>query len=135
VWIVAALFALPSALSLHLCIKYALIGGINYYKRVVLFELLVSCVLPLCVIAVSYIMTARHLVKSAQPISEGTQSPQLNACTNTAKIVLGLTAVFLISYVPCHVFWVYFLWTDHSMKSSDRHFKSSCAFIFSMCLL
>jgi multisubunit Na+/H+ antiporter MnhB subunit len=66
-----------------------------------------STVLPLCVIAFSYTKTARHLVKSAQPISEETQIPQLKTRNITAKIVVGLTVVFLISYVPNHVLWTY----------------------------
>jgi hypothetical protein len=113
VWIVTAFFVLPSALSKDFCQKFSGPHCLAYYKEVVLFELLVSCVLPLCVIAFSYIMTARHLLKSARPISEGTQSPQLNTRTNTAKIVLELTAVFLISYVPYHVFSRYVVLNKH----------------------
>ena len=75
----------------------------------VIFELLVSCVLPLCVIAYSYIMIALHLVKSSRSISEGTQNRQLNTRRNTAKIVVGLTVVFLISYVPYHAFSTYII--------------------------
>jgi hypothetical protein len=59
------------------------------------------------------------LVKSARPISEGRQSPQLNTRTNTAKIVLGLTAVFLISYVPYHIFWTYVILNKHPYY--DKH--------------
>jgi hypothetical protein len=71
-----------------------------------IFELLTSCVIPLCVIAFSYIMTARHLLKKL-PLTEGTQNPQQKTRNNTAKIVLGLTVVFLISYVPLHIGIVY----------------------------
>jgi hypothetical protein len=120
VWIVAALFALPSALSGHLCTKYYILHCETYMKTVVLFHLLVSCVLPLCVIAFSYIMTARHLVKSAQPISEGKQNPQLNTRKNTAKIGLGLTVVFLITYVPSHVMRTYGIF--NILPLTDGHF-------------
>jgi hypothetical protein len=112
VWTVAALFAIPSGLSKYLCEEYKTFGTIRYYQRVVIFELIVSCVLLLCVIAFSYIMTARHLVESSPPISEGTQNPQLNKRRNTAKIVVGLTVVFMISYVPYHVFWTYIIYTE-----------------------
>jgi len=80
---------------------------VNYYQRVVIFELLVSCVLSFIVIAFSYIMTTRHLVDISRSISEGTQNPQLKARRNTAKIVVGLTVVFVISYVPYHAFSTY----------------------------
>jgi hypothetical protein len=54
-WIVAALFAVPSALSQHLCAEFTIVRHITYYQRVVTFELLVSCVLPLCVIVFTHI--------------------------------------------------------------------------------
>jgi hypothetical protein len=97
VWIVAALFTVPSALSKYMC-EDILSRCMPYYQRVVIFELLVPCVLPLCVIAFTYIMTARHLVQSSCTVSEGTQYPQLKNRRNTAK--MGLTVVFMISYVP-----------------------------------
>jgi hypothetical protein len=107
VWIVAALFAVPSALSKSVCKELQLSRPIAYYQLVVIFELLVSCVLPLCVVAFSYVMTARPLVESSRSITEGTQNPQMETRRSTAKIVVGLTVVFLISFVPYHVFWTY----------------------------
>jgi hypothetical protein len=121
VWIVAALFAVPSARSRFMCGDSFLY--IKYHQHIVIFELFVSCVLPLCVIAFSYIMTACHVVKNSCSLSEGTQNPQLNTRKNTAKVVLGLTVVFLISYLPYHIFIWYF--SSHmivdvsSVKSSD----------------
>jgi hypothetical protein len=108
VWIVAALFALPSALSGNHCSGSIFLFIAKYYYHVVLFYFLVSCVFPLCVIAFSYIMTARHLLESSSPISEETQNPRLNKRRDTAKIMLGLTIVSLISYVPYHILEVYF---------------------------
>jgi len=82
VQISAAFFAVPSALSKYLCKEFFTLRKITYYQRVVTFELLVSCVLPLIVIAFTYTMTARHLVESSLSISEGTKNPQLG---NTQK--------------------------------------------------
>jgi hypothetical protein len=112
VWIVAALISVPSAVSRYQCAKDATMTPTTYYQLVVIFELLTSCVLPLCVIAFTYNMTARHLVESSHSISEGTENPQLKTHRNTAKIVVGLTVVFLVSYVPYHVFLTYIIWTQ-----------------------
>jgi hypothetical protein len=112
VWIVAALFAIPSALSKYVCEGLLFPSLKTYYQHVVIFELLVSCVLPLCLIAFSYVMAARHLAESSRSVSEGTQNPQLKTCRNTAKVVVGLTVVFLTSCVPYHVFWTYINYTD-----------------------
>jgi hypothetical protein len=130
VWIVAALFAVPSVLSKYQCEHFGKI--IQYYKYVVIFELIVSCVLPLCVVTFSYIMTARHLVERSCSISEGTQIHQLTTRRNTAKIVVGLALVFMISYVPYHALWAYFIYTEKDsfpyvlndlLKNSDYKFQ------------
>jgi len=125
VWIVAALFAVPSALANYLCQDYHLSVSKTYYQHVVVFELLVSCVLPLCVIVFTYIMTARHLVESSRSLAEGTQNLQLETRRNTAKIVVGLTVVFVISYVPYHCFWSYFICTIKHTIHSGGNINSS----------
>ena len=107
VWIVAALIALPSVRAQYLFCNSTLLWRTNYYKLLSIFHLIVSCVLPLIVIAFSYTMTARHLLGSSRPISEGTQNPQLNTRRNTALVLLGLTVVFIISYVPFHIYETY----------------------------
>jgi hypothetical protein len=60
------------------------------------------------VIAFSYITTARHLLESSCSLSEETQNSKLNTRKNTAKVLLRLTFVFLISYVPSHFLETYF---------------------------
>jgi hypothetical protein len=80
-------------------------------------------------------MTARHLVKSAQPISEETQNPQMNTRKNTATIVLGLTVVFLISYVPYHVWWTYLVFNTFSLLDENFVDKLDYTYMFSTCLL
>jgi len=147
-WIVAALFAIPSALSKYLCQDYNFLIITTYYQLVVIFELLVSCVLPLCVIAFSYIMTARRLMESSCPISDGTENPQLKIRRSTAKIVVGLTVVFVFSYVPYHVFWTYFICTIEkssieknifSRKNTDffrySNYKFQYTYLISTCFL
>jgi hypothetical protein len=119
VWIIAAFFAVPSAISQYLCKVSFFAAGTTYYKRVVIFELLVSCVLPFCVIAFTYIMTARHLVNSSRLLSDGTQNPQLETRRTTAKVVVGLTVVFLIGFVPYHAVWVYVIYTEKERHLTD----------------
>ena len=140
VWIVAALFALPAALSKDFCAACYNANCIVYYQRVVMFELLVSCVFPLCLIAFSYIMTARHLVKSARPISQETQNSQLNTCKSTAKIVVGLTVVFLISSAPYHAFWTYIVFNENMYFDVDspivtKEYKLQYTHLVLACLL
>jgi hypothetical protein len=149
VWFVAALFAVPTTLSNYMCKELLNLRVKNYYQRVVIFELLVSCVFPLCLIAFCYITTARHLVVSSRSISEGTQNPQLKTRRNSAKVVVGLTIVFVISYVPYHVFWTYKIlnekeyelignfndFIDHSnYKLLYMRLISKCSLLINSCL-
>jgi hypothetical protein len=143
VWIVAALFAVPSALSKRLCYESKILGHATYYLLLVIFELLVSCVIPLFVIAFSYIMTACHLVEMSSTMSEETQKRQARALKNTAKIVLGLTLLFLISYVPYHAYRTYLFSTaylkcfEFNPTKLDLHsdYKEVYTFIVLKCLL
>jgi hypothetical protein len=110
VWILAAIFAVPSTFPRFLCGKDFL-RELRYYKLLIIFDLIVFCVVPLCVIAFTYIMTARHLVENSRPLSEETQNPQLKTRRNTAKVLVGLTVVFSITCVPYYAAWTYFFWT------------------------
>jgi hypothetical protein len=71
-------------------------------------------------------MAARHLVGSSRSISEGTENPQLKTRRNTAKIVVGLAVVYLISYLPYHVFWTYIVWT----QSNTIYFEGINSYFF-----
>jgi hypothetical protein len=138
VWMVAALFAIPSAIAGDACILCFLFDCKSYNKRVVLFELLVSCALPLCVIAFSYIMAARHLLKSALPMSDNIEHPHAETRKNSAKIMFGLTVVFLISFVPYQIFITYSLSSDVYQLQfwysiAPRQFEYT--YVISTCLL
>ena len=149
VWIVAALFAIPSAFSKFVCsvhiqnVHFMDRRYIPYHTRVFTFELFVFCLLPLFVIAFFYIMTACHLVKSTDLTFEETQNPQLNKRKNIAKYVMGLTIVFLISYGPYHAIWSYFFFKlGHIihlpyLSASDfllLNLISYCLFVMNSCL-
>ena len=113
VWIVAALFSVPTALSKYYCVDSVKeFMYIAYYQRVSTFNIFVFCVLLLFLIAFSYIMTARHLLKNANPISEETQNPQLNARKTAANVVLGLTVVLVTSYVSLYATEAYLIFNS-----------------------
>jgi hypothetical protein len=107
---VAAELAIPSAISQYLCEYFNLTRHIPYYKRVVISELLVSCVLPLCVTAFTYIITARHLVERYQSISEEAQNPQINT-SRKVQILWWDFLLFFRSAEPYHALWTYIICT------------------------
>ena len=144
----AALFAVLSTLSSILCERYLTVTANIYYHHVAIFELLASCALPLCAVAFTYITTARHLVESSRSISEGTQNSQMEKTRrNTAKIVVGVTDFFLISYVLHHVLWIYIILTQdidiyyttvdifNSYSNYGRQYLiSTCLLLINSCL-
>jgi hypothetical protein len=97
------------------------------------------------VIGFTYITTARHLVKSPR-ISEGTDNFQQIIRRNTARIVVGLTVVFMISYVPYYVLWTYIIFTElqenvdgfHDVIPDDlleSNYKLRYLYLISTCFL
>jgi hypothetical protein len=106
-WIVATLFAIPSVLTKDFCGSSVFVWITNYYQRVAIFYVLVFCILPLCVIAFSYIMTFCHLLKSRFSLSE-THNARQNTRNNTAKLCWDLllfscSAICLLTSTKC--FW------------------------------
>jgi hypothetical protein len=128
VWIVSALFAVPTTRAKDLCVESVSLWRTTYYQHVTIFHLLVTCVFPLCVIAFSYIMSARNLVENSFSFSEETQNPQLNTRKTTAKVVLGLVVVFLISYVPYHICKTYFFYSIYFQNTLAKLVDDSDSF-------
>jgi hypothetical protein len=122
VWIVAALFLIPLVRVNKFSGGSAYLWLTKYHQRVTIFHLLVSSVLPLCVIAFCYVMTSRHLLKSRFSLSE-TQNARQNSRKNTAKVVLGLTVVFLFTSVPFQIYQTYFMCGINLEKTSDEIYK------------
>jgi hypothetical protein len=89
-------------------------------------------------------MTVRRLVESSRSVTERKQNPQLETRKNTAKIVVGLTVVLLISYVLYHVFWTYRNFTQNEEQSVFRkitdifprpNYKLRYIYLISTCFL
>jgi len=115
-WIVAALFTIPSARAKGFCGSSVYLWLTKYYPRVTIFRLLVSCVLPLCMIVFSYVIMSRHLLKKPFSSSE-THNARQNTRKNNAKVVLGLTLVFLFTSVPFHIYETYLISNINLEKS------------------
>ena len=131
VWIIAICCALPSSFSVH--VDHNMIctsDSIEYYRMVDLFHLLTFCVMPLCVIAAMYAMTARQLMITARRMQTEAQ-----ACKTLAKVVLGLAIVFFISFVPYHVLWTVILWEIIPLEVEMTYvvFTSSCLLVLNSC--
>ncbi|CAB3234317.1 unnamed protein product [Arctia plantaginis] len=123
IWILAALLATPAYLGSYLrtfvvnpttqflaCYPYPIEWGEGYPRAIVLMRFLVYYSLPLAVIALFYILMARHLVLSTQNVPgemQGTQR-QMRARRKVAVTVLAFVLVFAACFLPSHVFMMWF---------------------------
>jgi len=108
VWIVAALLAVPTLILLNIYKSHTPSEYVTLLQFTSLFGLIFSCVLPLCVIIFSYCLTSRHLMKNYFSITGMAQIHQIKRRRHSAKVVLGLSIVFAISYVPSYFLSTFF---------------------------
>ncbi|XP_069696517.1 uncharacterized protein [Periplaneta americana] len=133
VWIIASCCALPAAFSVHvedefLCSYYK---SAEYFRMTVTFQLLVFCVIPVCVIVYMYVMTARNLVQETNCSNEENRRRK-----TLAKIVIGIAIVFFISFVPYHVLFTVVFWSEEffSLALGYLMFACSCLLVLNPCL-
>jgi hypothetical protein len=121
IWILSLGFAVRTAVTADVtngtCSSISAWYGLEFSKNIVLLNFFVFCIVPLSVIAIFYGLTARHLVASARDMP-GETSPNnqriIDARKKGAKVVLALTVVFFISYVPWYLWQVVFYWGNYS---------------------
>jgi hypothetical protein len=99
-------------------------------------------------------MAARHLFESVFYFPGFTKNPLLNRRKFTAKIMVGLTFVCLISYLPYHALWTNVITTEKQKISdlkiteinpyknyklgkiiSSKNYKLHYSYLVSTCLL
>ncbi|XP_047031924.1 neuropeptide CCHamide-1 receptor isoform X1 [Helicoverpa armigera] len=123
IWILAAVLATPAYIGSYVrafvvnpttqflvCYPYPVEWGEGYPRGIVLMRFLVYYSLPLAVIALFYILMARHLVLSTQNVPgemQGTQR-QMRARRKVAVTVLAFVLVFAACFLPSHVFMMWF---------------------------
>jgi hypothetical protein len=131
VWIIAICCALPSSFTEHVHYNmWCRSDHTEYYRMVKLLHLLAFCVIPLSITVAMYSLTARQLLITARR-----KQTEANACKTLAKVFLGLTIVFFVSFVPYHVLWTLISWKIISFyfKTTYLLFASSCLLVFNSC--
>jgi hypothetical protein len=121
IWILSLGFAVRTAVTANVtndqCFSSAGSYSPEFSKNIALLNLLVFCIVPLCVIAVFYGLTACHLIESSRDVPGETSIARnkiIQARKKGAKTVLALTGVFLVSYVPWYLWQVIFFWGNYS---------------------
>ena len=118
VWISAALFTVSSPLWKYLCHYSMILRGTPYYKPLFIFCICDYLKFPICDRVLFHEDRATSCVKLLLYIW-GDENSSNEPLQNTAKIVLGLTVVFLVTCVPCHAL------LTHIISTANTHISAS----------
>ncbi|XP_026822094.1 neuropeptide CCHamide-1 receptor-like [Rhopalosiphum maidis] len=142
IWILAVVLATPSATFSHLatelipntnvtivyCYPFPKTLGDGYARGMIMFKLLAYYVVPLFVIGCFYLLMAHHLMVSTRnmpgELQHAGQSGQIRARKKVAKMVLSFVVIFMISFLPYHVFMVWFHFNSNSRDEYDDYWHA-----------
>ena len=134
IWILSALLAIPDAVSYHIetqpgfdttfidtCQPFPREWEKWYPQAHSMFRFVTLFAIPLLIIGVFYCLMARILVKSSRQIPcESTvssamnqsQQRQIEARIKVAKVVLSFVILFIICWLPRHIYLLWFHWSE-----------------------
>ncbi|XP_043258104.1 neuropeptide CCHamide-2 receptor-like [Colletes gigas] len=137
IWVLAIILAIPAALFSHvptvalrdnhsivICSPFPKEFGESYQRGMVLFKFLAYYAIPLCVIAGFYLGMARHLELSTRNMpgelsTGGHRMEQIQARKKVGKMVISFVYIFVICFLPYHVFMLWFHFCPTSRDDFD----------------
>ncbi|XP_069682850.1 neuropeptide CCHamide-1 receptor-like isoform X2 [Periplaneta americana] len=134
IWVLAIMLALPAAIfsyvpdipidvnkTIKVCFPYPEEFGRTYLKVMVMLKFLSYYAIPLFIITFFYILMAHHLVLSTRnmPGEMQGQSTQIRARKKVAKMVLAFVIIFMLCFLPYHIFMLWFHFDPQSTEVYD----------------
>ncbi|XP_033741715.1 neuropeptide CCHamide-1 receptor-like [Pecten maximus] len=127
IWIISAIFAIPDAISFNIqihagvyyCQPFPVRWQEWYGNTHCLFRFLTLFLIPLIIIGTFYFLMARILVKSSRQMPcEATKGPgqsqqqqrQIEARMKVARVVLSFVLLFVVCWLPRHIYLIWFYW-------------------------
>ncbi|OWF44383.1 neuropeptide CCHamide-1 receptor-like [Mizuhopecten yessoensis] len=145
IWIISAIFAIPDAISFNIqymgvyyCQAYPYVWREWYGKTHCLFRFFTLFLIPLIIIGTFYCLMARILVKSSRQMPcEATKGPgqsqqqqrQIEARMKVARVVLSFVLLFVVCWLPRHIYLLWFHWGTSDFSDFWVWFK-----LFGFCL-
>lgn len=133
IWIASALIAISDAVSYRLETRLSVTFchevpyndyGVVYLRIRNIIHLFIMFIIPLFIIGRFYILMARILVKSSRQLPcEATLGPgmnhqqqrQIEARVKVAKVVLSFVILFVVCWLPRHMYVLWYAWNDEGM--------------------
>jgi hypothetical protein len=112
IWILATVLALPYSLVLKFTAGKCFVYGDGHTAQIVaLLEFMFYCVALPCIMVCFNVLTARNLRASARNMPTAVQRSGQELIRNrSAKVLTVLIVVFLVSYIPQHLWRVLYRW-------------------------
>ncbi|XP_076284641.1 neuropeptide CCHamide-1 receptor-like isoform X1 [Lasioglossum baleicum] len=146
IWLLAIICAIPASFSqirtfrvnkdvtFHVCYPFPSEFGSSYPKTILICRFVIYYAVPLTIIAVFYILMARHLMISTRNIPGEMQGQlrQVKARKKVAKMVMAFVIVFAVCFFPQHVFMLWFY--IHPSAQDDYNLFWHCFRILGFCL-
>ncbi|XP_058836442.1 neuropeptide CCHamide-1 receptor [Topomyia yanbarensis] len=135
IWVLAIVFAIPAIVGTHIrtekvnkdvtiefCYPFPGEWGPEYARGIVLCKFLAYYAIPLCIIALFYVLIARHLIHSAKHVPGETQGTvrQVKARRKVAITVLAFVVIFGICFLPSHLFMLWFYYNPNSQEEYNQ---------------
>ncbi|XP_076315514.1 neuropeptide CCHamide-1 receptor-like [Tachypleus tridentatus] len=131
IWFVAIVLAIPGSYFafllqfdmhgkiIYVCYPYPEYMMPWYPRTMVLIKFLLFYTLPLLITGIFYSLIARHLIRSSRNVVGKNHShvKQMRARVKVAKIVLIFVVLFAISFLPTHVFLLWFYFYPNTMEN------------------
>lgn len=113
---------------IHICYPFPE-ESLNWYPKIIIMtKFILLYVIPLFFISISYAMLARHLLLTkARAKKTGVPTPsnyqnQLKSRAKVAKLVLVFVVIFVVSFLPNHIFMFWFYYTyPNSLQNYNRY--------------
>lgn len=123
IWVFSVLFAVPAATLSYIrvfnqdnvtlfeaCYPFPEEWSPHYPRTMVIVKFFMYYAIPLTIIAVFYVLMARHLIRSTRNLPGEAQGQlrQIKARRKVAKTVLAFVIVFAVCFLPQHLFMLWF---------------------------
>ncbi|XP_046675162.1 LOW QUALITY PROTEIN: neuropeptide CCHamide-2 receptor-like [Homalodisca vitripennis] len=140
IWMVSLILALPAAIfsnvqsalvqdnrTIEYCSPFPKEFGKDYEKGVVMIKFLVYYAFPIWAIASFYILMARHLLLSTRTLPREhckSQTNKIQARKKVARMVLAFVMIFIICFLPYHIFMLWFHFYSYSYDAYDAYWHA-----------
>lgn len=150
IWVLAIILAVPSGIFSYLqkqnitkdnnmayCYPFPSKLGPNYPKVIIMTKFLVHYAIPLFIIGFFYTLMAARLESSTRnmPGEIVRQSSQIRARKKVAKMVLAFVIIFIICFLPYHIFMLWFHFNPNSQDLYDEYWHAFRILGFSLSFL